>query len=76
MATNFFPSRHRCCGQCLPRKIKVGDKEVTEYYHRGVVCHLVGFELAIPLDAELIRLGENEVCGSEVLKRHTFLWNR
>jgi len=72
MAMNFFPSRHRSCAQCPRRKIKVGDKKVTEYYHRGVVCHLIGFELAIPLDLELIRPGENEVWAAKRLLERVF----
>jgi hypothetical protein len=72
MGMNFFPSRHRCCSQCLQRKIKVGDKEVIEYYHRGVVCHLIGFNLAIPLDMELIRPGEGEVISAKRLAERVF----
>jgi hypothetical protein len=72
MATNFFPSRHRHCCRCLKRKVKIGDKEITEYYHRGVVCHLIGFELAIPLDVELIRPGENEVWAAKRLLERVF----
>lgn len=60
MATNFFPSRKRCCADCSTRTLKVNDQEVTEYYHRGVVCHLVGHRLALPLDLELMRPGEGE----------------
>ena len=70
--TNFFPSRHRCCPECQKRKIKVGDDEVTEYYHRGVVCHLVGFDLAIPLDVELIKPGEGEVIAAKRLAERVF----
>ncbi|MGD0920124.1 MAG: hypothetical protein ABSB22_27120 [Thermodesulfobacteriota bacterium] len=44
---SFFPSRHRCCKACSQRKIKLHDEEVIEYYHRGVVCHLVGFDIAV-----------------------------
>ena len=33
---------------------------MTEYYHRGVACHLIGLDLALPLDAELQRAGEGE----------------
>ena len=70
--TNFFPSRHRCCPECQKRKIKVGDDEVTEYYHRGVVCHLIGFDLAIPLDVELIKPGEGEVIAAKRLAERVF----
>jgi hypothetical protein len=69
MATNFFPSRHRCCPACNQRKITVEDQEVTEYYHRAVVCHLVGFDLAVPLDLETIRPGEDEVGAASRLVR-------
>lgn len=72
MAMNFFPSRHRHCSQCLKRKIKIGDKEVTEYYHRGVICHLIGLELALPLDVELIRPDENEVSTAKRLLERVF----
>jgi hypothetical protein len=69
---NFFPSRHRHCSGCLKRKIKVGDEEVIEYYHRGVVCHLIGFELSIPLDVEPIRPGEGEVIAAKRLAERVF----
>jgi len=72
MGMNFFPSRHRHCSRCLRRKIKVGNEEVIEYYHRGVVCHLIGFELAIPLDVELISPGEGEVIAAKRLAERVF----
>jgi hypothetical protein len=54
----------------------VGKKEkkteVTEYYHRGVVCHLIGFDLALPLDVETIRPGENEVGAAKRLLERVF----
>jgi hypothetical protein len=40
---------------------------VIEYYHRGVVCHLVGFDIAVPLDVELIRPGEGEIIAAKRL---------
>lgn len=67
MDTSFFPSRHRCCPQCSQRTVKVKDEEVIEYYHRGVVCHLIGFDMAVPLDVELIRPGEGEVIAAKRL---------
>jgi hypothetical protein len=42
---------------------------VTEYYHRAAVCHLVGFELAAPLDLEMIQPGEDEVAAAGRLVR-------
>jgi hypothetical protein len=41
--------------------VKVKKTKVAEYYHRGVVLHLVGFPLALPLDVELVRPKEGEV---------------
>jgi len=64
---SFFPSRHRCCKECSQRKIKIHGEEVIEYYHRGVVCHLVGFDIAVPLEVELIRPGEGEVIAAKRL---------
>ena len=67
MDMSFFPSRHRCCKACSQRKIKVRGQEVIEYYHRGVVCHLVGFNIAVPLDVELIAPGEGEIIAAKRL---------
>lgn len=47
--------------------MKVDDQEVVEYYHRGVVCHLIGQDLAIPLDVELQQPGEGEVPAAKRL---------
>jgi hypothetical protein len=70
MATNFFPSRKRHCDHCLQRTVKVDGEEVTEYYHRGVVCHLTGYDLALPLDVEMMQPGEGEVAAAcRVLER-------
>lgn len=73
MATNFFPSRKRCCPECLTRTIKVHDEEVIEYYHPGVICHLVGHELALPLDMELLRPGEGEETAAKRLLERVFV---
>jgi len=64
---SFFPSRHRCCEECSQRKIKIHGEEVIEYYHRGVICHLVGFDIAVPLDIELLRPGEGEIIAAKRL---------
>jgi hypothetical protein len=52
--------------------LKVDDQEVTEYYHRGVVCHLIGQDLAIPLDVEMQRPGEGEVPAAKRLLERVF----
>ena len=64
---SFFPSQKRCCPECCQRKLQVQGEEVVEYYHRGVVFHLVGFPIAMPLDVEMIRLGEDEVAAARRL---------
>ncbi len=49
----------------------MGKKEekqtVTEYYHRGVVAHRIGFDLPIILDVEMIRPGEGEIAAAKRL---------
>ena len=45
----------------------MGDHEVTEYYHRGVVAHPIGLPLPIVLDVEMIRPGEGEVVAARRL---------
>ncbi|MGK5089980.1 transposase [Bdellovibrionota bacterium FG-2] len=68
----FFANRCRNCKDCSERKIEVNGKEVIEYYHRGVVCHLVGFEMAIPLDVEMILPGEGELTAVKRLLERVF----
>jgi len=67
MDMSFFPSRHRCCPGCSERKLKVQGREEIEYYHRGVVCHLIGFDIAVPLDVEMLRPGEGEIIAAKRL---------
>lgn len=43
------------------------ERKVTEYYHRGVVAHLVGFDLPIVLDVEMIAPGEGEIAAARRL---------
>jgi len=64
---SFFPSRHRCCPQCLQRRLVVKGEEVVEYFHRGVVFYLVGFRTAVPLDVEMLRPGEGELTAAQRL---------
>ena len=64
---SFFPSRHRCCPQCLQRRLLVKGEEVVQYYHRGVVFYLVGFRTAIPLDVEMLQPGEGELTAAQRL---------
>ena len=50
----------------------VNGEEVVEYFHRGVVCHVVGCDLALPLDVEMQRSGENEVVAAKRLLERVF----
>lgn len=63
----FFSSRKRCCAQCQQRTITVQGEQVVEYYHQGVVCHLIEHGLAVPLDVELLRPGEGEETAAKRL---------
>jgi len=68
----FFKSRKRCCPQCQQRTIRVRDEDVVEYYHQGVVCHLIEHRLAVPLDVELLRPGEGEETAAKRLLERVF----
>src|SRR5205823_13957770 len=63
----FFKSRKRCCEQCQQRTVTVKGEPVVEYYHQGVVCHLIEHKLAVPLDVELLRPGEGEETAAKRL---------
>ena len=68
----FFSSRKRCCPQCQTRTLTIDGQPVTEYYHQGVVCHLVGEDLALALDVELLRPGEGEQTAALRLLERVF----
>ena len=68
----FFSSRKRCCPQCQTRTLTVDGQPVTEYYHQGVVCHLIGQSLALVLDVELLQPGEGEETAAKRLLERVF----
>jgi hypothetical protein len=68
----FFKSRKRCCAQCQQRTLTVQGEQVVEYYHQGVVCHLIEHRLAVPLDVELLRPGEGEETAAKRLLGRVF----
>ncbi len=72
----FFASRKRCCEQCQQRTLKVQDEEVVEYYHQGVVAHLIEHQLAVPLDVELLRPAGRGRNGGQTVVRESLhqLW--
>jgi hypothetical protein len=63
----LFSSRKRCCPRCQTRTVTVQGEPVTEYYHQAAVCQLIGQDLALVLDAELLRPGEGEQTAAERL---------
>jgi hypothetical protein len=68
----FFSSRKRCCPHCQTRTLTVEGEKVTEYYHQGVVCHLIAQDLALVLDVELLRPGEGEETAAKRLLERVF----
>jgi hypothetical protein len=68
----FFSSRKRCCPHCQRRTLTIRGEPVTEYYHQGVVCHLIGQDLALVLDVELLRPGEGEETAAKRLLGRVF----
>lgn len=60
-------SRKRCCPECCQRTLHTQTGDVVEYYHRYAVLQLVGRDLALMLDAEPIRPGEDELAASRRL---------
>ncbi len=68
----FFKSRKRCCPECQQRTLTIEGEPVVEYYHRGVVCHLIEHRLAVPLDIELLRPGEGEETAAKRLLERVF----
>lgn len=54
----------RCCDGCLERRIKTGETEHIQYYHRNVTAHLVFGDCCYQLDAESIQRGECEVSAA------------
>ncbi len=68
----LFRSRSRCCEGCLTRKLTINDSSVIEYYHRITVCHIIGAGLALALDLEPIRPGEDEKASARRLLERVF----
>ena len=54
----------RTCDGCLQRMIKIGKGERTQYYHRQVTLMLLTGTFPLPLDAEPIRPGEDEMTAA------------
>jgi len=61
------------CGGCLRRKVRAGDGERIQFYHRQVSAMLVTKDFPILLDVEEQRKGEDEVACATRLCRRVFL---
>ena len=68
----FFRQPETLLSPMPTRVLTINEKEVTEYYHRGVVCHLIGHDLAVPLDVELLLPGEGEETAAKRLLERVF----
>jgi hypothetical protein len=47
--------------------VTINNEEVTQYYHKGVVCRLIGFDFVLPLGVAMLRPGEGEVTAAKRL---------
>ena len=54
-------SYRRHCEACLSREIRTREGTRTQYYHRHVTLLLLTRDLVLPLDAEPMRRGEDEI---------------
>ncbi len=68
----LFTSRSRCCSECCSRTLTINNEKVTEYYHKVVVCYLIGFKIPLPLDVEPVLPGEGEVIAAKRLLERVF----
>lgn len=62
---SFFPTKKRKWPGFCERKHKTKNAEELEYYYRMVVCNLLNAQIALPVDAEPILAGENEVAAAK-----------
>ena len=64
---NFFPTKKRQWPGFCERKLEIAGEKVPEYYARMAVCNLLHTQIDLPLDAELVLTGENEVSAAKRL---------
>jgi hypothetical protein len=60
----LFSSYCLDCNDCCKRTVKTKHGEYTQFYHRIVVASLVGGPIPLPLDAEEVRPGEDEIAAA------------
>ncbi|MBU4217472.1 MAG: transposase [Actinobacteria bacterium] len=65
-----FSSYLQSCQGCLKRRVRAGDGERTQFYHRNVSAVLVTRDFTVLLDVEEQRKGEDEVaCATRLCRR-------
>jgi hypothetical protein len=64
MGTNFFPTKKRKWPGFCERRHKTANTEEVDYYYRMTVCNLLNTPIDLPLDAEPILVGEDEVASA------------
>ena len=64
MGTNFFPTKKRQWPGFCERRHKTVNGEDVDYYYRMTACNLLNTQIDLPLDAEPIQPGENEVASA------------
>ena len=72
MAMSSFPAGSGAARTARSAPSPSMGKPVTEYYHQGVVCHLIGQSIALVLDVELLRPGEGEETAAKRLLERVF----
>lgn len=45
----------------------MGREEIIECYHKGVVAHLIGYDIPVVLDVEMLQPGEGEIVAARRL---------
>ena len=58
--TELWATRRRHCSECQERLIGPTDAPVREYYHRAVVCQMLGTPPRMLLDVEPLLPGDGE----------------
>jgi len=70
----LFCSYRLNCNDCCQRTLTTKQGERLQFYHRIVVASLVGGPIPLPLDAEEVRPGEDEIAAAvrllERIQRH------
>ncbi len=60
----LFSSTCRCCPHCSERRVKKGEEEIIQYYHRVVMAQMLGSDPRPILDMELQGKGDGELTAA------------